>query len=613
MSKKKAKRNTSPKNGATRPDSHWRRDAGALALIAALTLVVFGRCVSFDYLLYDDQYIIFKNPHVMAGLTWEGVWWAFTNPNYGLYQPLPTVTYMLDRMLFGDWVGGFHATTMLWHLLCSCTFFLATRRLINNFPIAFTSALLFTVHPVQAAVVNWTMARNEIMPAFFILLSVDAYRQYATQRSRKAAGASLVFMLLAMMGKQGAVLLPLVLLLLDFWPLQRISISVQKPMATVRGAIALGIEKWPWLVVATAGAFLAFYGKYADFGVAERNVLWAPITNIGGSVVAYARYLFHFIYPFRHVFSYSASSEIATGTYAATTALFAGITAIALRLHTKRPYIIVGWGWFVLLLLPLTGLVEFAHEGIALRYMYLPSAGLYIIIACALFDKTARTGTTDARTTVAPNDGNICDRNTAPIVYWIAAGTLTAVAALLCFWQSGFWRDSETLALRALAVKNNQSAMAHNHLAIIREQQGRFDEVHEHHRAAADLEPDVALFQYNYTGILLQHQRFEEAKSRIEPFMKEKADNAGFLSHYGAALMGVGRLDEARTYLERAVEIKPDYTPALFNLAQCLVLQGQAERAMPHLETIIKARPGDARARELLASLTQLKNSKVEN
>jgi len=596
MPKKQKRPQQSPPKCAVEPGRETNlNEVFALLGVIILGLAVFGRCATYDYVLYDDPNIIFNNPHVMSGLSLKNIYWALTNPNFGLYQPLPTISFMIDRELFGDWAGGFHLMTLLWHLLCACALFMTLKRLLNNFPVALAVALLFTAHPVQAMTVNWIAARNEIMPAFFMLLSIEAYRRYATKRGYGAYGASLVFMLLAVMSKQGAIMLPALLLLLDYWPLRRIEINFFKIGGAARAALPLLLEKTPWFALTGLGVFFAFFGK-TQFNVLDRNTLMSPLDNMGFALTAYVRYLFHLLYPFRYVTAYSPSTDWITPPVVLGAALvLTAISGVALLLHARRPYLIVGWGWFVLSLLPVCGLVRFASESIALRYLYAPAIGLYLMVAFLIYEiycpNAAQSGKNDAVAAGAP-DG-----------YKKIIGSLVFILAVLCFWQSGFWRDSETLAWRALAATNDTNAIAHNHLGHIRVHQGRHQEAEKHMRAAMELEPQISIYTFNYAVLLLLLGRHQESLDLLAPIVAKQPDNAQVISQYGAALAGLQRFEEARKYLERTLEIEPDNASALYNLATVLIQQEKRQAAKKHLQTLLKLRPSNRQAKALLDSI----------
>lgn len=613
------------------------RDVWVMAALTLLCVVVYGRCVTHEHVLYDDPNIIFENEQVMAGLTWDSITWAITKPNFGLYMPLPTLTFMLDRELFGDWAGGYHGMTLLWHILCVCLFYWVMRRLTGNFPAVLAAAALVAVHPVQAMTVNWISARNEIMPAVFMLLSVEMYRRYCGMRNgeerkdreencgfRKQVlfyGLSVGGMFLGIMSKQGIVMLPVVLLMLDYWPLGRIEISFRVFGATLRRATVLVVEKLPWFAVSGLGAVFAVYGK-RDFGAFEGETLLSPAQNIGFALTAFARYLYHIVYPERYIMAYSASGwNPAWWMIGGSALLLFTLTALALWQLWRRPWIIVFWGWFVCFLLPVSGLVRYAAESIALRYLYAPGMGLYLLAGFGLYEVT-RVITGDSHPSSPkkpwvnkhkPDKGMImgdCPRlsdsvrqNQATGIFWAATAALVMVSSGLAFRQSRFWKDSETLAQRALAVTSGQNAMAHNHLGVIRNRQGLRQQGFAHLQKCMELEPERNMWRANYATALNQLGRYNETLTVVKPILDQQPDSVVLLNLYGGALTGLLRFEEAMGYLERALAIEPRYVPSLYNYGVCLQHTGRKDEARDYFERALEVQPTHQMAKKALEEL----------
>jgi len=572
-----------------------RREIIAVLVIVLLGLAVYGRCVTYDYVLYDDPNVIFQNPRVLNGPSPANVFWAFTNPNFGLYHPLPTISYMIDRMFFRDWPGGYHAVTLFWHLLCASTLFIVLFRLFGNYAVALVTALLFAVHPVQAMTVNWIVARNEIMITFFMLLCIEFYRQWVVKRDAKSRILSLLFMLLAMMCKQGIVLLPAVLLMLDYWPLRRIQLDFKNMPETLKTGVMLSIEKIPWGAVSGIGIFFAFFGKM-QFNILDKNSLMSPLDNFGFAFTAYIRYLFYLIYPVNYVTAYSTETEWLTVWMAAGAfVILIAITVLAMAFYKRRPYFLVGWTWFVLLLLPVSGLVRYNSESIALRYLYAPVIGLCLIVAFALYDVFKRENT--------PLNSNDSNNMRSTRQFKAVSAMLVILLAAVCFWQSGFWKNSEVLAQRALAVTNNTNAIAHNHLAEIRLRQGLPQQAEVHMRKSMELEPKIKAYTYNYAVLLMRQKRYQQALELLAPIVEESGHLASITSQYGAALLALERLDEAQEYLEKAVQIEPDFVPALFNLAFCYSKKNEPDKAIKYLNRVLELQPDHASAKALLEQL----------
>ncbi|HDP33987.1 MAG TPA: hypothetical protein ENN29_02635, partial [Candidatus Hydrogenedentes bacterium] len=321
------------------PHGWWRRrEYQVMALVALLCVVTFGHNITFTFIPVDLPQMIFENEHIMTGPTWENIKWAFTEPNLALYQPLPNLTFMIDSQLFGYWPGGYHSVTLLWHIACTWLFFWVMLRLVKNFPVVWVATLLMAVHPVQLSVVSTTGSRNEVMQAVFMLLSVDAYRRYATEQSRRAYWCSVLFMGLGLLCKQIIVMLPVVLLLLDYWPLRRIEISFRRLGATCRAAVNLAVEKAPFFALSFMGAFLAFYGKM-QYDQIRYHVMRLTIPDaIYFVITGYARYLGHLAAPYRLSYFEAYAEQQYLWLFLASVATLTVISVVSLVLLWKRPY-----------------------------------------------------------------------------------------------------------------------------------------------------------------------------------------------------------------------------------------------------------------------------------
>ena len=642
------------------------RDLAVMGLLVVLCIVVYGRCLTFDSTLYDDPKIIFENPKVQAGLTWDSIRWAVLNPNLGLYMPLPTLTFMLDRELFGEWAGGYHGMTLAWHILCVCLFYWVMRRLTGNVAAVLVASILVAVHPVQAMTVNWVSARNEIMPAVCMLLSIEMYRRYCRMRNAefgmrnggeggtsaefgmriaewgknakgtkdtkdkaaqgrktsaeniqgKATGIdagdsafrtphsafpilffslAVLFMFLGILCKQGIVVLPAVLLLLDYWPLGRVELSFRNAGRTLRRMMVLTVEKLPFFAVSAVGAVFAVYGK-REFGMIQKSTLEPLLKNIGFAFTAYARYLGHLVFPERYIMAYSVPPEgPAWWMIAGAALLLAVLTACALTQLWKRPWVVVFWGWFVLFLFPVSGIVRYAVESIALRYLYVPAAGLFLLLGFALVEL--------ARRTAARGAGK--DADAMPGWFWAALVAIGLISGGLAFRQSGFWKDGETLALRALEVTKGENAVAHNHLGVIADRRGLSKRAFAHAQKAIELEPHRNVWKANYATALNRRQRYEETLELIAPVLKEQPDSVTLLNLYGGALTGLRRFQEAEPHLRHALEIEPRHTPSLYNLSLCLIYSGREAEAKPLLEQILAIQPSHQMAKKTLEALNK--------
>jgi len=413
------------------------RIAVGLALFLG-TVVLFAQTLGFDFVHFDDHKYVTENPWVTGGLDWETLQWAFTTFYFSNWHPLTWLSYIVDFELYGLDPAGFHATNVLLHAANVTVVFRVLYRASGRvWPSALTAAL-FACHPLHVEVVAWIGQRKELLGAFFGLLAIDAYVSWV-QRGRGWRYALVaVWMGTALMAKPMWVSLPLLLLLLDVWPLSRLRVApYSKPGA--RGT-ALGVrllEKLPLAVLSLASSVLTLSAQRHAMDVSSGLSLPGRIAN---ATVAYAGYLEKTVWPadlsvlYPHPYL-SGGTPPGTGQIAASALLFVGISTIVMASRT-RPYLLVGWLWFVVGLVPVIGIVQVGWQGMADRYTYMPHLGLFVLFAWAA-DDTLRSL-----------------RQCQPVMARLVVGLL-AVLVVLCAGrtahQTTMWRDTMTLYRSSIA------------------------------------------------------------------------------------------------------------------------------------------------------------------
>jgi len=382
------------------------RTALALA-IAVVTAIVFGQVATHEFLAYDDGLFVTHNAHVTQGLTSGSIHWALTSAEIG-YYPLTWLSHMTDVQLFGLDAGKHLLTALLLHIASSCILFFALARMTGA-PIrsAFVAAL-FAIHPMHVESVAWVSERKDTLSTLFGMIALLLYARPRTLGRDIAVAIAFAASLLS---KQMLVTLPFVFLLLDWWPLRR------KPAV---------IEKIPLFAIAAAGIALAIVGQRNLNAVQSTAAL--PIgTRVTNSLVAYGRYIGKLLWPSHLAPVYPLASE-STGYAAAAVVLLLAITALAWHYRDRAPYLLTGWLWFVGTLVPVIGIVQIGATGMADRYTYFPSIGLFIAIVWLVADML-------------------------PARVAVAAGiVVVGVFAVLAFVQTSRWRDTETLFTYTLEV-----------------------------------------------------------------------------------------------------------------------------------------------------------------
>jgi tetratricopeptide (TPR) repeat protein len=418
-----------------------RRTFLICAGLAALTLALYWRATRFPFITYDDRLYVSENRHVLTGLSWSNFAWAFTSWHTGNWHPLTWLSLMLDAQLFGKSAGGFHLTNVLLHTANAVVLFLVLRRLsaldcsrrpagdarasrrdaATDWRSAFVAAL-FALHPVHVESVAWISERKDVLSAFFFLLALGAYARYAARPTlARYALITLVFVL-GLLAKSMLVTLPIILLLLDYWPLRRLRRNVD-----LRRLI---IEKLPLFVMAAVFSAVTFLAQRSA-GSTMPMTIFPLRTRLANALLACERYLGKLFWPRDLTLPYPFSRSINAFELCWAAVLLAGLSFVAIKAARQRGYLFIGWLWFVGMLVPVIGIVQVGPQAMADRYMYLPAVGIFIAITWGIAD----------RASAVPKH--------------LRAGFASAVLFVLgtlCFAQLGYWKNSETLFRHTLAI-----------------------------------------------------------------------------------------------------------------------------------------------------------------
>lgn len=590
------------------PPARRERRAAALLglLIAAAVLALYGRTAGFDYVFDDEKYIV-ANPNLVAGLTWEGVRWAFTSFYHANWHPVSWISHLADRTFFGASAGPAHLVNAALHTACGLLLFLLLRRMTGALlPSAFAAAA-FALHPLRVESVAWVTERKDPLSTIFWLLALGAHLRYARRPGAGPYALLFLFFSLGLMTKPMGVTLPFALLLLDWWPLGRLR-SQEAGGVSLRRLL---VEKVPLLVLSCAAAAVAFASQRSGGAMAslERVPLGERIPN---AVVAYVTYLADTFWPSNlAVFYPHPGGSLPPGRVLGAGLLLAAVSALALGMSRRIPALVCGWLWYLGTLVPVIGLVQVGDQGHADRYSYLPSIGLLIALVWA--------------------SGRFLKRLPGgPALP--AALALAALAALAtASWhQIGFWRDDVTLFTRARAVapgswlveSNLGPALAHRgdlegalphfreairirpreqdahyRLAAALAKLGRPDEAVEEYRLALRYKPDFSRARFNLAVLLESLGRSDEAEAQYAEALRLQPDFIEARLNYGALLTARGRRREAIAHYREALRVRADQPVLRMNLANALDLEGQREEALIQYGEALRLAPADPRVR----------------
>ncbi len=549
----------------TRP--HDPRAAYLICLVlAAVTILAFLPVLDAGFVGYDDDYQIKNNPHVHAGLTGPSLAWAFTTFAVGNWRPLTWISHMLDCQLYGLNPAGHHVTSLALHVTSVLLLFVALSRLTNAPWKSALVAALFSVHPLQVESVAWIAARGSVLSTVFWMLTLLAYISYARRGGLAKYVPVVLLLTLGLLSKPMLVSLPIVLLILDYWPLRKPP-RLPNPDTRQSSWFLVG-EKLPLFALSAASCVVTYYAQRGGTGpgVSRLGDL-ALSVRLDNAVVSYVAYLVKMVWPAKLAVIYPHPlRSILVWHVAGSGLLLVLISVAAIQVRKTRPYVLAGWLWYVITLIPVIGLVQVGEQSMADRYAYVPLIGIFVIIAWGVPDLLGKR--------FASRQGRLA--------LACVAGALMAVLIVRTHVQAGYWRDSVSLFTRTLQVTRN-NYVAHLNLGAALEAREDWDAAKRHYEEALRLQPDWPEALYNY-GVLMGKTgnpdaaiAFYRRTLRIRP---EHVD-----AHYNLGIIydEQGRTAAAIREYEAALRLAPNYVAAHNNLAVALYYAGQYERAWRHV------------------------------
>jgi tetratricopeptide (TPR) repeat protein len=543
----------------------------ATLALAVMTLAVFGRLATFEFINFDDPGYVSDNVHVLDGLSLDGARWAFTTTRQANWHPLTWLSLQLDAEIGGPSPRTFHATNVVLHVASVLLLFSLFSRMTGSVWRSGLVAGLFAVHPLHVESVAWVAERKDVLST---ALGLFACHLWVGSLDRPGVGrriAACAAYAASLLAKPMLVSLPLLLLLFDLWPLRRTG-----------GWRRLVLEKAPLFLLA-AGSCVATYLAQAGGGVVRSLTQYPLATRAANAAVSYAGYLVKAVWPSGLSIYYPYPYEgIAAWKSIGAVALIVGITVACVRARSKAPHLLVGWLWYLVTLVPVIGLVQVGSQSMADRYTYIPLIGPFVMIAFALPDVTRRS------------------------FRWVPAACVAvlAVLAVLTYRQVGMWRDSVTLFSRAVSV-TKENAVAENNLARALFERGRIDEAVAHCAEAVRIAPTLGDAQANLVRGLLAQGKTEEAAARTREALVARPEDSRTHVNAGLVARFEGRDNDALISFKRAIELDPADQEAHLNLGGLLATHGRREEAIAEFEEAVRLRPGDARARKALARLVE--------
>lgn len=536
-----------------------RYDRGVIPVVAllALTAVAFLPVLWNGFLRYDDALYVTANERVLEGLSPSGFAWAFTVFHGANWHPLTWLSHMLDVSLFGTWAPGHHLVNLLIHLLNAALLLTTLRAATGREWPSLLVAALFALHPQHVESVAWLAERKDLLSTSFALLAIRSHILFAEMPTAVGMARTTAFLALGLMSKPMVVTVPFLLMLLDAWPLRRIRFFADVSADDSTRSLSftrLVVEKAPLFLLSAASCVVTVLAQKAGKTVAQEGVLSLG-ARLGNAVVAVAAYLAKTVWPvglaaaYPHPIGYHPAS-----TVVASVALIVMLSVAAVATLRRRPYIAVGWCWFLGMLVPVLGFIQVGSQARADRYTYLPLVGVFIAVAF-LIDEILRDRPGRWRKGVS----------------WCAAVLLVLLASMT-FRQAGFWKSDETLMRHADAVVE-RNWLARLWLAEALAAEGRDEEAVEEFRRGLALKPDSAESLRAMGMALRRLGRFGEAAEALSRSAMFRPD-AAVLDELGVTWSEAGRPADGIKAFKMALSLKPELASALNNLGFALWTSG---------------------------------------
>jgi Tfp pilus assembly protein PilF len=513
-------------------------------ILALLTFVVYLPVRDHDFVRYDDDVYVTNNPEVQSGLSWQGIKWAFVTDRGANWHPLTWLSLMLDCELFGVKPGPLHLVNVLFHIVNTLLLFIVFNRMTKALWQSVFVAALFALHPLHVESVAWIAERKDVLSTLFWLLTMLAYVRYVERSSAGRYILALIFFALGLLAKPMLVTLPFVLLLLDYWPLDRFS----NFRFSIRNSI---IEKLPFFFLSILSSVITFVVQQKGGAVFSGDIVPFNV-RLANAICSYFVYIEKMFWPVRLAVLYPYLIHgISLVKVLLSATVLVLITVLVLYNYRRRKYLIVGWLWYLGTLVPVIGIVQVGVQAFADRYTYVPLTGLFIICAFASADLLKN----------------------VPFKKYILATSATIIllaCTILTTVQLIYWKDSGLLFERALAVTENNVHILNN-----------------------------------YGNALGAMGRHKEAAKVLEQAVRGLPDSYEIRNNYGKALQNLGKLDEAIEQYQIALKIEPTADFARYNLSVALAAKGNLDAAIEQCRIVLAARPDDAEMHTHLGILLQ--------
>ncbi|MDB4285648.1 tetratricopeptide repeat protein, partial [bacterium] len=547
------------------------------------TVAVYYPVRNYEFVNLDDPQYVFENDYVKNGPTLKSISWSFTNTHASNWHPITWLSHMLDSRLFGLNPGMHHLTNFFFHIANALLLYLILLRMTGAFWQSAFVAGLFALHPLHVESVAWVSERKDVLSTFFWMVTIWSYTRWVVRPNFVGYLLVLILFSLGLMSKPMVVTLPFVLILLDYWPLNRMQntygdgVSLQSRQT----AISLIWEKLPLFVLVAMSSAVTLYAQKHGGALSSFETL--PFTaRVANAVVSYTSYIFKMIYPFQLAVLYPYPGAFPWWKVTGACLLFVSASLLAVQRRRKAPYFAVGWLWYVGSLVPVIGLIQVGQQAMADRYTYIPLIGIFIVIAWGIPELVERWRHKKI---------------------WLATLSIVLFSIMLVSThrQVKYWENNITLYSHTLEVTSGNT-LPHNNLGIALFSKGQYDEAIEHYREALRIKPDFEPAHNNLGNALFVKGQFDDAIKHYREALRLNPDSFDAHNNLGVALRSKDLIDDVIKHYREALRLNPDYIDAHNNLGIVLKSKGLIDDAIKHYREALRLNPDYEKAHNNLGN-----------
>lgn len=527
--------------------------------LAVVILIAYWHVQYYDLIDYDDISYITKNRYVKSGLSWDGFIWAMKDTHVGYWHPLTWLSHMLDYQLFRSSAGGHHWTNLIFHMANAILLYILLKRTTGNVWKSAFVAAVFAVHPLNVESVAWIAERKNVLSTFLWLLAMWFYVRYVEHPAILRYTLLVLTFSLGLMAKPMLVTLPFVLLLFDYWPLNRLT--------TRKDLYRLIVEKIPLFILTLLMSVFTFIATRHEGAVISFDALSVG-DRVSSAILSYVKYLGKIFWPENLAVFYPYTTHIDLFRIAGAFLVIICISGFVIYLSRHYRYILVGWLWYLGTLVPVIGFIQAGEQAMADRYIYVPGIGLFIMIAWGIPDLLKKWPKKE-------------------VILTVSAGAVLCISIMCTFIQVTYWKNSVTLFEHALKVTQD-NYLAHNNLGVALLNQGKSDGAARHFDLAIQIKRDYPAAHTNMGLVLASQGKLEQAIYYYHEALRIKGNDEKARNNLGIAYASMGRFDEAMKRFREALEINPDNADAYNNMGSAMARQGKLKESLRYYEKALQ-------------------------